>query len=127
MKKDDKKKILVADDESSIKLLVRSMLGQDYIVLEAKNGEEAIDIARSQKPALILMDIMMPEMDGYTSCHMIKTDPVTKAIPVVMLTALGYKLNVKLSQEMGADGYLTKPFNSQDLLGVIGKFLTRSQ
>jgi two-component system alkaline phosphatase synthesis response regulator PhoP len=127
MKRDDKKKILVADDESSITLLVRSMLGQDYIVLEAKNGEEAIDIARSQKPALILMDIMMPEMDGYTSCHMIKTDPVTKAIPVVMLTALGYKLNVTLSREMGADGYLTKPFSSQDLLGMIGKFLTRSQ
>ena len=127
MKKNDKKKILVADDESFVILLVRSMLGQDYIVLEAKNGEEAVNIARSQKPALVLMDIMMPEMDGYTSCHRIKTDPVTKAIPVVMLTALGYELNVKLSKEMGADGYLTKPFSSQDLLDVIGKFLTRFQ
>lgn len=119
----DRKKILIVDDEANIRLLVSSMLGKDYIVLGASDGKEAVDMARSQKPALILMDIMMPRMDGYTACHTIKKDPVTKAIPVVMLTAIGHELNVKLSQEMGASGYITKPFSPRDLLDTIDRFL----
>ena len=98
------KRILIVDDEVNIRLLVSSMLGKDYIVLKASDGEEAINIARSQKPDLILMDIMMPNIDGYIACYTIKKDPVTKAIPVVMLTSIGHELNVKLSQEMGANG-----------------------
>ena len=119
----DKKKILIADDEPNIRSLVSRMLGKDYIVLGASDGKEAVDMARSQKPDLILMDIMMPKMDGYTACHTIKKDPVTNAIPVVMLTAIGHELNVKLSQEMGANGYITKPFSPRDLLDTIGRFL----
>jgi len=121
----DKKKILIADDEPNIRLLVSSMLGKDYIVLKAADGEEAINIARDSKPDLILMDILMPKVDGYIACHAIKTDPATKAIPVVMLTAVGYELNIKLSQEMGADGYITKPFSPQDLLDTINRCLTK--
>ena len=120
----NKKKILIADDEQSIRSLVTRFLGNKYAVLEAEDGEEAIEISRSQKPDLILLDIMMPKMDGYTACHTLKRDPLTKTIPVVMLTGLGYALNLKLSQEMGADGYITKPFTHQDLLGTIGKLLT---
>ena len=119
----DRKKILITDDEENIRLLVSSMLGKDYIVLGASDGKEAVDMARSQKPDLILMDIMMPKMDGYTACNKIKKDPITRAIPVVMLTAVDHELNVKLSQEMGANGYITKPFNSRDLMKTIGQFL----
>lgn len=119
----DRKKILITDDEENIRLLVSSMLGGDYIVLGASDGKEAVDMARSQKPDLILMDIMMPKMDGYTACHTIKKDPVTNAIPVVMLTAIGHELNVKLSQEIGASGYITKPFSPRDLLDTIDRFL----
>jgi len=119
----DIKKILIADDESNIRLLVSSMLGKDYTVIEASDGEETIDIARSQKPDLILMDILMPKVDGYTACHAIKTEQATKAIPVVMLTAVGYELNKKLAEEIGADGYITKPFSPRDLLNMIGQFL----
>jgi len=122
----DKKKILIADDEQSIRLLVRRLLSQNYIVLEASDGEEAIDIARSQKPDLILMDIMMPKVDGYTACHQIKKDQATKAIPVVMLTGVGHELNKKLSFEVGAKGYITKPFSLQDLLDVIRPLLPAS-
>lgn len=118
-----KKRILVVDDEAHIRRLVRGMLGEDYIVLEASDGREAVDMARIQRPDLILMDIMMPEMDGYTSLNRITTHPVTKAIPVVMLTGVGFELNVKLSQELGAAGYVTKPFTSQDLKNTIGEFL----
>ncbi len=120
----EKKKVLVVDDEENVRRLVRTMLGNKYTVLEAKDGEVAIDIARSQRPDIILMDIMMPNIDGYTACHTIKQDPVTKTIPVVMLTAIGYELNVKLSQKMGADGYITKPFSLQDLVDTIDRFLT---
>lgn len=119
-----KKKILVADDEQSIRSLVTRFLSNNYTVLEAEDGEVAIEMARLQEPDLILLDIMMPKMDGYTACHTLKRDPLTKTIPVVMLTGLGYALNLKLSQEMGADGYITKPFTHQDLLGTIGKLLT---
>ena len=119
----ENQKVLVVDDEENVRRLVRSMLGNKYIILEAKDGEEAIDIARSQRADIILMDIMMPNIDGYTACHTIKKDPVTKAIPVVMLTAIDHELNVKLSQEMGASGYITKPFSPRDLLDTIDRFL----
>lgn len=120
----DRKKILIVDDEANIRLLVSSMLSKDYIVLGASDGKEAVDMARSQKPDLILMDIMMPNMDGYAACHAIKTAPTTKAIPVVMLTAVGYELNKALAKQMGASGYITKPFSPRDLLDTIDQFLS---
>jgi len=119
----EKKRVLVVDDEENVRLLVQNILGKENIVLEAKDGEEAVHMARSYDLDFILMDIMMPNMDGYTACHTIKRDPVTKAIPVVMLTALGQELNVKLSQEMGADGHITKPFSSKMLLDTVNRFL----
>ena len=122
-----KGKILVVDDEENVRRLLRSMLGNQYIVLEAKDGEVAIDIARSQKPDFILMDIMMPNIDGYTACYTIKQDPATKTIPIVMLTAVGQELNKKLAQEMGADGYITKPFGLLELLNTVARFLTNPE
>ncbi len=118
-----KKKILITDDEENIRLLVSNMLGKDYIVLGAGDGREAVEMAHSQKPDLILMDILMPKMDGYTACSTIKQDPDTRAIPVVMVSAIGYELNVKLSQEIGADGYIIKPFNRRDLRDAIDRCL----
>ncbi len=115
----DKKKILIVDDETGVRLTLNRMLEKDYTVLEASNGEEALDIVKKQKPDLILMDLMMPKMDGYTACSKIKTDPETKAIPVVMLSAIGHKLNKKFANEMGADGYITKPFTPQELSDVL--------
>jgi len=117
------KKILIADDELSIRLMVSGMLGEDYTVLEVSDGQEAINIARSQKPDLILMDIMMPKVDGYTACSALKTDQTTKKIPVVIVTGVGHELNKKLANEIGADDYITKPFSLQSLLDTIGPFL----
>jgi len=121
----NKKKILVADDEPSIRLTVRRMLDKDYIVLEATNGEEAVDIAQGQKPDLILMDLMMPKMDGYTACSRIKADQEAKIIPVIMLTAVSHELNKKFAMETGADGYITKPFTYQELMDVIAPLLAK--
>ena len=119
----EKEKVLVVDDEENIRRLLRSMLGNKYIVLEAKDGKAATDIVRSQKPDIILMDIMMPNMDGYTACHTIKQDLATKMIPVIMVTAVGQELNKKLAQEMGADGYITKPFSADELLRQVKQVL----
>jgi CheY-like chemotaxis protein len=118
----NKKRVLIVDDEPVVRQLVRQMLSKDYTVLEAQNGEEAVSIARSQKPDAILMDMLMPKMDGLIACYIIKTSRTTKAIPVVMLTAIGYELNKKLSQDvMGADGYITKPFTREALLQAISR------
>ena len=116
-------KILIADDEANIRRLVSNMLGGEYIVFKAGDGMEAIDIARSQKPDLILMDIMMPNMDGYSACHAIKKDAETASIPVVMVTALGQALNMKLAKQIGADGYVVKPFGLKSLQSVIAGLL----
>jgi CheY-like chemotaxis protein len=69
------------------------------------------------------MDMMMPKMDGLTACHVISNDPATKSIPVIMVTAIGFELNIKLSEQMGAAGYVTKPFSPQDLLNTIAQVL----
>ena len=116
---DNKRKIVVADDELYIRLLVKDILEADYVVLEASNGEEAVSITHTQKPDLVLMDILMPKLDGYTACYTIKTGELTKEIPVVMLTGIGHELNKQLSQEMRAAGYITKPFNPEDLLDTV--------
>jgi two-component system alkaline phosphatase synthesis response regulator PhoP len=121
MSKTAKKKVLIVDDEPTVIKLLRRLLGKHYVVIEASDGEEAVLMATSQRPDLILMDIMMPRMDGYHSCYAIKKDPETRAIPVVMLTAINQPLNVKLGEMMGADGYITKPFNSEELLSTIDK------
>jgi CheY-like chemotaxis protein len=122
----DKKKILIADDETGIRLTLGRALDKDYVVLEATNGEEAVEIAKGQKPDLILMDLIMPKMDGYAACSQIKADQATKGIPVVILTAVGHELNKKFAAEMGADGYITKPFNIQELIDLITPLLAKA-
>jgi len=119
-----KGEILIADDELHIRQLVNSTLGRDYSILEASNGEEAINIARRQKPDLILLDIIMPKVDGFAACSLIKTDKATKGIPVVMLTGIGYEPNKKLAKGLGANGYITKPFNLGDLLNMVEQYVS---
>ena len=119
-----KGKVLIVDDEPTVRHLVRRILGHDYFVVEAADGAEAVDVARSRKPDIILMDMMMPKMDGLSACYAIKQDESTRHIPVVMLTAITHELNQRLSQSvMGASGYITKPFSPDDLLSTIRQLL----
>ena len=111
----DKMKVLVVDDEPNVRKLLRNILSKQFTVFEAEDGQKSIDIATKNKPDVILMDMMMPNMDGLTACNIIKKNPETKSIPVIMCTAIGFELNIKLSQQMGASGYITKPFTTQDL------------
>jgi CheY-like chemotaxis protein len=120
---DTKKKVLIVDDEPNVRRLSRTILSKKFDVCEAEDGKQAVEIANAQQPDVILMDMMMPKMDGLTACHMIRKDPATKSIPIIMVTAIGFELNIKLSQQMGANGYVTKPFSSQELLAKIGQVL----
>jgi len=117
------RRVLIADDEESIRRLVSSILDKDYLVLKAADGQEALDTARRHKPNLILMDIMMPRMDGYSACAALKKDPQTAHIPVVMLTGVGHQLNRVLAMQMGADDYITKPFDVTELKAITAKFI----
>ncbi len=116
--------ILAVDDEPNIRLLLRQLLGKDYRVLEAIDGMEATNIAHTERPDLILMDIMMPGTDGYTACSRLKSDPATKDIPVIMLTGLDFELNKKLAEQIGAAGYITKPIDSLRLLEIVKNTLS---
>ncbi len=122
-----KKRVLVADDDPSILYSVKRVLGDSYIIIEANNGREAVNLAQSHKSDIILMDMMMPEKDGLTACSEIKANEATKAIPVVMLTGTSYELNKKLAESMGASGYVTKPFKPQELLDMISQLLASSK
>ena len=121
------KTILIVEDEPKNMTLTRDLLKiSGYETIEAVDGKQGVEKAKSAKPDLILMDIMMPKMDGYSACREIKADQSTKNIPVVMLTAVGYDLNKKLAKQMGADGYVTKPFSRQQLIDVISPLLATS-
>ncbi len=115
--------LIVEDEPKSLKLISDLLQVSGYTTIEATNGQQGVELAKARKPDLILMDIMMPKMDGYTACTAIKTDKATKKIPVVMLTALRHELNKKLAESTGANGYMTKPFSRQELLDAITQFL----
>ncbi|MFC1933971.1 PleD family two-component system response regulator [Chloroflexota bacterium] len=115
--------LIVDDDPKSLKLAKDLLQVSGYATIEATDGKQGVELAKARKPDLILMDIMMPNMDGYTACRAIKTDKATMRIPVIMLSALGYELNKELGKSVGADGYVTKPFSHQELLNATSKFL----
>lgn len=114
------KKILVADDEIPIqKILKYNLETAGFEVLIAGNGKEALDIAQKEKPDLILLDIMMPYLNGFEVCKSLKSDEEAKHIPIIMLTAKGLESNEKKGLELGADSYITKPFSPRKLVELV--------
>ena len=118
-----KKKVLIADDDLGDRTWVKKVLKNRYIVIEADNGIEAVNLSQSHKPDIIFMDMLMPVLDGLTALTMIKADVATKAIPIVMFTGVGHDLNKKIAESLGASGYLTKPIKTQELLDTISRLL----
>lgn len=114
------KQILVVDDElfliRSIEFLLRR---EGYEVITASNGDEALKIVAQEKPDLIFLDIMMPEVDGFEVCRMIKNQPETKDIYIVILTAKAEDIDYQKAFEMGADDYMYKPFSPRKLLSYV--------
>lgn len=104
--------LLIVDDEAGVRALVRMTLdGAGYRILEAENGEEAIDLARQHRPDLMLLDVMMPDRSGIDVCRELKADLATAGITIVMLTAKAQNNDVGEAENAGADGYFTKPFS----------------
>ena len=126
MKGENKREITILavdDNPTDLKLIERALVSGGYKLITAKDGEEAVKIARVHKPDLILMDILMPKMSGYTACLEIKKDPKTKDIPIIMLTALGQELHRGLAKNIEAAGYIVKPINVKDLYNSVNEFL----
>lgn len=122
-----KKKILVVDDEAGSALLVKaSLVKQGFDVIQAGNGLEALLAVKGQVPDLVVMDRMMPKMDGMKACALIKLDRRFSGIPVIMLTASADKADVKMSEEVGAEAFLNKPVNVLELIQKVQELLTRS-
>lgn len=116
--------ILVVDDSPTQVHLVSYILkNNDYEVLTAKDGEQALEVASAEQPALILLDIILPRVNGYEVCRQLKATPETKNIPVVMLTSKSRDKDRHWGLEQGADDYLAKPFDEQSLLTIIEKFV----
>jgi two-component system alkaline phosphatase synthesis response regulator PhoP len=117
-------RILLVDDDEHILRLARYMLeSHGHDVISARDGAEAISLARANQPDVILMDVLMPGMDGYTALNEIKKDILTSEIPIVMLTAIDFDMNKKLAKELGSTGYLTKPFSRKDLLETVARLI----
>jgi len=116
-------KILIADDQPQIRSLVSAVLGTEYNVIQAASGIEALQMARKELPDLVIMDILMPGMDGLTACSQLKADPATATIPVLVLTIIDYELNRRFAEDLGADGYITKPFTADELRQAIASHL----
>lgn len=114
------KKILVVDDETQLVEMVKIRLeAAGYMVVCAYDGQEALEKAKKEKPDLIILDLMLPKMDGYKVCGLLKNDSRYGKIPIIMFTAKAQDEDMVLGRELGADAYMTKPFDPKLLLGKI--------
>ena len=119
-----KAKILVVDDDaSSLELIEAMLVPNGYEIITTNDGSKAVAIIVEKKPDLILLDIMMPGLDGYSTLTKIKENKTISKIPVVMLTAMGFQLNKELALRFGAVGYITKPVDLDELLKTISRLL----
>jgi len=120
----DTKRILVVDDEEGIVKVVKMYLEyHDYEVITASDGQEGLDKAKTEKPDVIVLDLMLPRMNGYKVCGLLKKDTRYAKIPVILFTAKAQEKDVKLGEEVGADAYITKPFEPEVLLSKIEELL----
>ncbi|HTE00097.1 MAG TPA: response regulator [Mucilaginibacter sp.] len=123
-----KKKVLIIEDNSDIRENVVEILElAGYAVFEADNGKAGVDLALKNLPDIILCDIMMPELDGYGVIYLLNKNPDTAAIPFIFLTAKAEKIDLRKGMEMGADDYLTKPFDDIELLNAIETRLKKKE
>lgn len=121
---DEKKRILLVDDEEDIASLVKMRLEiEDFDVITAFDGQQALDMARTEKPDLIILDVMLPKMDGYKVCRMLKYDQNYHHIPIILFTAKAQDKDVETGYDTGADAYIIKPFDPDSLLEKVRELL----
>ena len=121
-------RILVVDDEpDAIELMRFNLKASGYEVLTAEDGEEALAKARKFSPDMILLDVMLPEIDGLEVCKILRRDPATASLPIIMLTAKASEIDRVLGLEFGADDYVTKPFSPRELMLRVRNLLKRKE
>jgi two-component system, cell cycle response regulator DivK len=119
------KRILVVEDQADSRQIIRDMLAAtEYEVIEAENGEEALAATAKQRPDLILMDVQLPIMDGYTATRRIKADPVLRSIPIIAVTSFALDGEEKIAKAAGCDDYVPKPYSPRELLAKIRQHLS---
>ena len=122
-----KEKILIVEDEKDIiKMLEYNLKKDGYRVIDARDGEDALDLAVREHPDLILLDLMLPGMDGLEVCKALKKESKTSSIPIIMLTAKSQESDKVVGLELGADDYITKPFSPRELMARIKAVLRRA-
>ena len=121
------KKIVIVDDDPGDILWLKKILEPNYLVVEAHDGLQAKEIVDRENPDLVITDVMMPKISGYTLCEYLKNNPNTKDIPVVMLTGLYREINEKINKEIGADAYLVKPVWPNQLHDILSRLLKSKQ
>ncbi len=113
----NRKKILLVDDSSTVLLMVKTILSRrPYDTVTAADGQEGIEKAVSERPDLILMDVMMPRMDGFEACRRLRASAETREIPIIMVTTRGEMQSVQAGYESGCSDYVTKPIDARELL-----------
>ncbi len=117
--------LLVEDNVMNRRLAQFLLKSEGYIVYEATNGREALELVKAHAPDLILMDLQLPELDGFTTTQILKQDATTKDIPVVALTAYAMTGDAERALEAGCDGYITKPIDKQGFLETVASYLRR--
>jgi len=118
------KEILIVDDEPSIVVPIQFLMEQQgYNVLVAENGEDALDVIYKYKPDLILLDIMLPRIDGYEVCEIVRLNPEYRGIKIIFLTAKGREVEIAKGLSLGADAYITKPFSNTELVAKVQELL----
>jgi CheY-like chemotaxis protein len=118
--------VLTVDDDPKIVSLIQDILEEvGYRVITSTDGSEVLGLLHKHKPDVVILDLLMPKMDGYSVCYRIKSDPKTRGIPVLVLTGVAYELNKELAREAGADAFLSKPFTSVDLTHTVSMLMKR--
>ena len=119
--------LVVDDNEDLLETFAMILKRRGFFVETADNGATAVDKFKEHNYDVTLMDIVMPKVDGYNACSQIKADQETKEIPVIMVTGLGFAINEKVAKDLGADGYITKPFNLENLLNLAEHYVPAAQ
>jgi two-component system alkaline phosphatase synthesis response regulator PhoP len=122
--KQQTRKILIVDDEEAlIRLVTLYLKYHSYEVISAIDGQEGLEKAKTEKPDLIVLDLMLPKMDGYKVCGLLKKDTRYAKIPIILFTAKAQEKDIKLGEEVGANAYITKPFEPEVLLSKIEELI----
>ncbi|MCL4265458.1 MAG: response regulator [Anaerolineae bacterium] len=117
--------VLVVDDEDMTRKLLRLMLERDgFTILEAEDGQQALEVIAESKPDIVILDVMMPNMDGFTTCQELRSQPETATLPIILLSARSQTEAVQAGLESGADRYMTKPISKPELVQTITELLS---